>query len=152
MPAQQPYYLLGFIPMRTKLFGLTNPKPGDSLYIFGADRLGRDIFSRVVHGAKISLSIGLVGVFMSLILGVTIGGISGFFGGWVDLGDPALHRVAALDPDDPALDGLRGRDPRRLAAASDLFRHHADRFADRLDEPGARGARQVPVACATRTS
>lgn len=83
--AQQPYNLFGFIPMETKLFGLTDPKPGDSLYIFGADRLGRDIFSRVVHGAQISLSIGLVGVFMSLILGVTIGGISGFFGGWIDL-------------------------------------------------------------------
>ncbi|WP_454702829.1 ABC transporter permease [Agrobacterium burrii] len=83
--AQQPYHLLGFIPMETKLFGLTDPKPGDSLYIFGADRLGRDIFSRVVHGAQISLSIGLAGVFMSLILGVTIGGISGFFGGWLDL-------------------------------------------------------------------
>ncbi|WP_262268228.1 ABC transporter permease [Microvirga yunnanensis] len=93
VPAQQPYYLLGVIPMRTKLFGLTNPKPGDSLYVFGADRLGRDIFSRVVHGAKISLSIGLVGVFISLILGVTIGGISGFFGGWVDL---AIQRLIEL--------------------------------------------------------
>ena len=93
VPAQQPYYLLGFIPMRTKLFGLTNPKPGDSMYIFGADRLGRDIFSRVVHGAKISLSIGLVGVFISLILGVTIGGISGFFGGWIDL---AIQRFIEL--------------------------------------------------------
>ncbi|WP_262297650.1 ABC transporter permease [Microvirga sesbaniae] len=93
VPAQQPYDLLGVIPMRTKLFGLTNPKPGDSLYVFGADRLGRDIFSRVVHGAKISLSIGLVGVFISLILGVTIGGISGFFGGWVDL---AIQRLIEL--------------------------------------------------------
>ncbi|MBQ0821792.1 ABC transporter permease [Microvirga sp. HBU67558] len=93
VPAQQPYYLLGFIPMKTKLFGLASPKPGDSLYVFGADRLGRDIFSRVVHGAKISLSIGLVGVFISLILGVTIGGISGFFGGWVDL---AIQRLIEL--------------------------------------------------------
>jgi len=84
VPSQR-YDLLGFIPMQTKLFGLVDAKPGDSLYILGADRLGRDIFSRVVHGARISLSIGLVGVFMSLILGVTIGGISGFFGGWVDL-------------------------------------------------------------------
>jgi peptide/nickel transport system permease protein len=84
VPAK-PYHLLGFIPMQTKLFGLVEPKVGDSLYIFGADRLGRDIFSRVVHGAKVSLSIGLIGVFLSLILGVTIGGISGFFGGWVDM-------------------------------------------------------------------
>ena len=84
VPAK-PYHLLGFIPMQTKLFGLVEPRIGDSLYIFGADRLGRDIFSRVVHGAKVSLSIGLIGVFLSLVLGVTIGGISGFFGGWVDL-------------------------------------------------------------------
>ena len=80
-----PYTLLGFIPMETKLFGIVDARPGDSFYLFGADRLGRDIFSRVVHGAKISLSIGLVGVFLSLILGVAIGGISGFFGGWIDV-------------------------------------------------------------------
>jgi peptide/nickel transport system permease protein len=91
--AAQPYELLGFIPMQTKLFGLVAPQVGDSLYIFGADRLGRDILSRVVHGAQISLSIGLVGVCMSLILGVTIGGISGFFGGWADL---AIQRFIEL--------------------------------------------------------
>lgn len=88
-----PYTMLGFIPMETKLFGLLNAKPGDSLYVMGADRLGRDIFSRVVHGARISLSIGLVGVLMSLVLGVAIGGISGFFGGWVDM---VIQRVIEL--------------------------------------------------------
>lgn len=80
----KPYTLLGFIPMEHKLIGQLDPKPGSSMYLLGADRLGRDIFSRVVHGARISLSIGLVGVFLSLVLGVTIGGISGFFGGVVD--------------------------------------------------------------------
>ncbi|MGN7292618.1 ABC transporter permease [Rhizobium sp. SAFR-030] len=88
-----PYNMLGFIPMETKLFGLVNAKPGDSLYVMGADRLGRDIFSRVVHGARISLSIGLVGVLMSLVLGVAIGGISGFFGGWVDM---VIQRIIEL--------------------------------------------------------
>ncbi|TRA99173.1 MULTISPECIES: ABC transporter permease [Rhizobium/Agrobacterium group] len=54
------------------------------LFLFGADRLGRDVFSRVVQGSQISLSIGLVGVFFSLLLGVVLGGISGYYGGRID--------------------------------------------------------------------
>jgi peptide/nickel transport system permease protein len=54
------------------------------LFVFGADRLGRDMFSRTAYGARISLSIGLVGVFLSLVLGVLIGGISGYYGGRID--------------------------------------------------------------------
>ncbi|MES5047486.1 ABC transporter permease [Rhizobium nepotum] len=54
------------------------------LFLFGADRLGRDVFSRVLQGSQISLSIGLVGVFFSLLLGVVLGGISGYYGGRID--------------------------------------------------------------------
>lgn len=54
------------------------------LYLFGADRLGRDVFSRTVQGAQVSLSIGLVGVTLSLLLGVVLGGISGYYGGRID--------------------------------------------------------------------
>lgn len=64
------------------LFGIENQDI--PLLIFGADRLGRDLFSRTVYGARISLSIGLVGVFISFILGILLGGISGYFGGVVD--------------------------------------------------------------------
>lgn len=54
------------------------------LFIFGSDRMGRDLFTRTIYGARISLSIGLVGVFLSFVLGVLLGGISGYFGGVVD--------------------------------------------------------------------
>jgi peptide/nickel transport system permease protein len=78
------YKLWGLIPSNIHLFGLEVPETQQGLLLFGADRLGRDMFSRTVYGARISLSIGLVGVFFSLILGVLIGGISGYYGGAID--------------------------------------------------------------------
>lgn len=54
------------------------------MYLLGADRLGRDVLSRTIHGTRVSISIGLVGVGLSLFLGVLLGGISGFYGGAVD--------------------------------------------------------------------
>lgn len=59
-------------------------KPRDKFFLFGADRLGRDMFSRVIYGTRISMSIGLVGVAISLVLGITLGGLSGYYGGRVD--------------------------------------------------------------------
>jgi peptide/nickel transport system permease protein len=53
-------------------------------YLWGADARGRDLFSRIWYGARISLSIGLLGVAISFILGLLIGGIAGYYGGWVD--------------------------------------------------------------------
>lgn len=59
-------------------------EPGAPMYLLGADRLGRDMLSRVIYGTRISMSIGLVGVMLSLILGVILGGISGYYGGAID--------------------------------------------------------------------
>jgi peptide/nickel transport system permease protein len=80
----EPYKLWGLIEMNVHLFGLNVPQDEQGIFLFGADRLGRDLFSRTVYGARISLSIGLVGVFLSLVLGVVIGGISGYYGGRID--------------------------------------------------------------------
>ena len=77
-----PYKLAGLIPMGHRLFGPLNQR--DPMYLLGADRLGRDMLSRVIHGARVSLSIGLVGVIMSLFLGILLGGLSGYYGGSVD--------------------------------------------------------------------
>lgn len=76
------YKLFGLITTDLHLVG--TEKRRKPLFFFGADRLGRDMFSRLAHGTQISLSVGLVGVIMSLFLGVSIGGLAGYFGGWFD--------------------------------------------------------------------
>ena len=76
------YKLFGLIPTNIHLLGTLNK--GDPLYLFGADRLGRDILSRTIYGSRVSMTIGLVGVTLSLFLGILMGGISGYFGGWID--------------------------------------------------------------------
>lgn len=79
-----PYKLLGIFPTNIHLFGLGEEAEGMPINLLGSDRLGRDMFSRVLYGARVSLSIGLVSVFLSLTLGVVLGGISGYYGGIVD--------------------------------------------------------------------
>ncbi|MBN2120507.1 MAG: ABC transporter permease [Candidatus Omnitrophica bacterium] len=74
-------YKLGLFNTDMHLFGVD---PKARLYLFGADSRGRCLFSRIIYGGQISLSIGLVGVFISLIIGVFIGGLSGYFAGRVD--------------------------------------------------------------------
>lgn len=75
------YRLLGVFSLDIHLFGT---EEGIPVNLFGTDDVSRDLFSRVIHGSRISLFIGFGGVFISFILGCVIGGISGFLGGWVD--------------------------------------------------------------------
>lgn len=72
----------GLFTLETKLFGPV--KKGDPMFLLGADRLGRDMLSRITYGTRISMSIGLVGVALSLVLGIILGGISGYKGGMID--------------------------------------------------------------------
>ncbi len=78
MPQAKTHYLLGFIPMKMRLFGVSPPA---RIYLLGSGRLGRDIFSRILYGSRISLTIGLFGVLISYSFGMLIGGISGFYAG-----------------------------------------------------------------------
>ena len=75
------YKLFGLLPTDIHLFGVDAP---GTLHLFGTDNLGRDLFSRNVYGAGISLTIGLVGVMLSFVLGCLLGGVSGYFGGTSD--------------------------------------------------------------------
>lgn len=81
VPAEE-YRLMGLIPLERRFFGAVDPQ--QSVFLLGADRLGRDLLSRMIYGTRVSMTVGLVGVILSLVLGVTFGGMSGYFGGAAD--------------------------------------------------------------------
>ncbi|MBP6678347.1 MAG: ABC transporter permease [Paracoccus sp.] len=76
-----PYLFWGMVPAERHL---VCPAKNGTAYFLGTDRLGRDILSRIIHGARISLTIGILGVAMSFVLGIVIGGLAGYYGGWID--------------------------------------------------------------------
>jgi peptide/nickel transport system permease protein len=78
------YKFLGFIPMNRHLIGVDGGAAEESIFLLGTDIQGRDMWSRLMYATRISLTIGLVSVAVSLVLGVTLGGFSGFLGGWTD--------------------------------------------------------------------
>jgi peptide/nickel transport system permease protein len=97
------YRWLGLIPSDRHLFGVDPPT---RIYLLGTDPFGRDQFSRLLFGGQISLTVGLVGIAISFTIGLLLGGISGYFGGWVDtvimrstellLTIPGLYLIVAL--------------------------------------------------------
>jgi len=75
------YKLFGFIPSNLHLFGVDSPAV---LYLFGGDNYGRDIYTRILFGGRTSLSVGLIGILITFTIGLFLGGISGYYGGWAD--------------------------------------------------------------------
>lgn len=80
-----PYKLWGIFDTNIHLFGLEPDVQDFQFHLLGTDRLGEDMWSRLAYGTRISLSIGLIGVILSLLIGIVLGGISGYYGGTVDL-------------------------------------------------------------------
>ncbi len=77
------YRLWGVFPSNLHLFGVASSEA--PMFLLGADRQGRDLLSRIIYGTRLSMSIGLVGVILSFFIGIAVGGISGYFGGTVDM-------------------------------------------------------------------
>ena len=92
------YKLFGLIPASIHLFGTRDEN--HPVYLLGTDQFGRDVFSRLLYGSQISLSIGIIGIFLSFTFGLIIGGISGYFSGWTDT---VIMRLCELIMSIPAL-------------------------------------------------
>ncbi len=106
-----PYDFLGFIPTDIHLLGVSDGHPENALFLLGTDQLGRDVFSRLILATRTSLTIGLVGVTLSLVLGVLLGGISGLQGGWADTIIQRIIEILRSVPTIPLWMGLAAAVP-----------------------------------------
>lgn len=103
LPKVEPYKLWGLVTLERRLFGVE----GDAtLFLLGSDSLGRDLLSRILYGTRISLSIGLVGVALSLVIGIALGGISGYYGGVPDIIIQRAIEILRAFPDIPLWMGI----------------------------------------------
>src|SRR5262249_10208725 len=103
------------------LIGVSSGNPEDGLYLLGTDLLGRDLWSRLAVATRVSLSIGLAGVAISLFLGVLLGGISGLYGGVVDPLVQRLIEIIRSIPTIPLWMGLAAALPNTWSTAQIYF-------------------------------
>jgi peptide/nickel transport system permease protein len=112
------YKFLGLIPTDRHLFGVDEP---GKVFLLGTDGMGRDMFSRLVLGSRISLSIPLVGVTISFLIGIIIGGISGYFGGLIDSMIQRLIEIIRSFPTLPLWMALSAAIPPRVPVVQMYF-------------------------------
>ena len=115
------YEFLGFIPTDRHLIGVAEGRAEDSIFILGTDTLGRDLWSRLMAGTRVSLTIGLVSVALSLFLGVLFGGLSGLYGGAVDTTIQRLIEILRSIPTIPLWMGLAAGLPRNWTVLQVYF-------------------------------
>jgi peptide/nickel transport system permease protein len=102
----EPYHLFGFIPTDRHLIAVEGAKASESLFLLGTDTHGRDVWSRLMYATRTSMTIGLVSVALSLVLGVALGGVSGYFGGAIDTVIQRIIEILRSIPTIPLWMGL----------------------------------------------
>lgn len=106
------YKLLGFIPGDIHLFGVKSDDPEAYIFIMGTDSNGRDFFSRIIFGGRLSMLIGLLGQFLTIIFGSILGAISGYYGGAVDMFVQRFTEFLSAFPDIPLFMALAAAIPK----------------------------------------
>ncbi len=112
------YRVLGLAPCNVHLFGVDDGAP---IFLLGTDKLGRDLFSRNLYAARVSLTIGLVGVAISFVLGCVLGGVSGYFGGVADTLIQRLIEFLMCIPTLPLWMGLSAALPKKWSPLGVYF-------------------------------
>ena len=116
-----PYNLFGLFPTDRHLLGIEGGQGVDGIFLLGTDQLGRDLFSRLIVATRISLSIGLAGVALSLVLGILLGGVSGLYGGCVDTLIQRVIEVVRSIPTIPLWMGLAAALPNTWSVTQVYF-------------------------------
>jgi len=107
------YRLLGLIRTDRHLIGVTREHKGEpAIFLLGTDVQGRDLWSRLMLATRVSMSIGLVGVALSLLIGIVLGGFAGYLGGWVDMTVQRMIEILRSIPTIPLWMGLAAAMPR----------------------------------------
>jgi peptide/nickel transport system permease protein len=115
------YNLFGLFPTDRHLFGIEGGEAVDGIFLLGTDQLGRDLFSRLIVATRISLSIGLAGVGLSLVLGILLGGVSGLYGGFIDTLIQRLIELVRSIPTIPLWMGLAAALPNTWSVTQVYF-------------------------------
>lgn len=114
----EPYKILGLIEADRHLFVVNDP---GKVFLLGTDVLGRDLFTRILYGSQVSLTVGLTGVFLTLIIGSIVGAIAGYYGGVFDAVSMRIIEVLMSFPRIPLWLALAGALPPDLSSVATYF-------------------------------